>query len=103
MRIIKYEDKGKRTNIRCQHPTCKRKPFLRHLYYTDTGIIIGSKCKDKCENACMYGEKKKSSRIYKHPSQPSLIDLFKQPIEKEGVKPILLIMQQKKHVDEEFL
>ncbi len=58
MRIIRKVDSGKRTQIRCQHPLCKKKPFLRYLFYTDTGLVIGSVCAKKAENAKEYFEEK---------------------------------------------
>jgi len=61
MKIVKHVDLGHVSNrIRCQMPECKRKPYLRHLYYLDIGIVVGSSCKNKCENANDFEKQTKS-------------------------------------------
>jgi len=49
---LKYRkvDKGKVSNIRCQHPKCKTHPKLRVIYYVEVGgeeVPVGSECLKK--------------------------------------------------------
>ena len=107
MKIIRVEDAGHVTNITCQHPSCKKRPKLRFLYHTDNGLIIGSSCKNKCENAKQFEKPKirKTTIRPKTPSmnQPTLMQIFRDNPQNHSVTPHLLLIENKRKNEEEYL
>jgi len=99
MRIVRMVDAGHVTDILCQFPDCKRKPRLRYLYYTDVNLIIGSSCKNKCENTHDFEKRSKSKHRHKiskknsYSNQKSLLKLYS---DKNGVTPVLILMERRK-------
>jgi len=106
MKIVKYVDLGHVSDtIRCQYPNCKKKPFLRYLFFTDTNIIIGSSCKNKVEgiiSKTRHTAKIKTNRHEKL-NAPSLLDVYSEKSESHGVTPHSIWMEDKQRNEEEYL
>ena len=106
MKIVRYVDLGKVSNtIHCQFPQCKRKPFLRHVFYLEDGTPVGSFCKNKVENQTFKtkAHKKDRKKAQQNSNTPLLRDLYVIKPEGRGVTPHVVWQEDKQINESEYL
>jgi len=107
MKIVKYVDLGHVSDtIRCQFTNCKRRPFLRRLFYLDDGKIIGSSCKNKVEGFTIktrHTMKTKRNKQHKKLGISTLFDIYGKKPQDYGVTPHSVWIEDKQRNEEEYL